>query len=370
MKVGRYDYAGQLAEDIDEILSQAREMLLAGRFVLTREVLAFEAELAAFLEVGHSRGVNSGTDALIVAMLALGIGPGDEVITQANTFNATVTAIRLVGATPVLVDAEEAGFTLDASALEAAISPRTRALMPVHLFGRPAPMEAVMALAQRHDLWVIEDAAQAIGARWRGIRVGGIGHLGCFSFHPSKNLAAAGDAGAVCARDPALDELVRQRKELGQLDQNVHEVPGLNSKIDSLQAIILSAKLRRLEDWNAERREIAAAYKARLADLPLRFQAEDPEEEHVWHLFQVRTDRRDALLAHLRAGGVDAVVRYPTPIHLQRAFRDQGWVAGQFPVAEQLADQLLCLPIRPGLQEAELDHVEATLRAFFGGGGG
>ena len=319
--------------------------------------------------MGWARGVNTGTDALIVALMALGVGPGDEVITQANTFNATAAAICLVGATPALVDVEAQGFTLDVDQLSAAITPRTRALMPVHLYGRPAPMDVVLALAARRGLWVVEDAAQAVGARWRGRRVGALGHAACFSFHPSKNLAAAGDAGAVVTDDADLAERLRQRKELGQCGQNVHAVVGLNSKIDAMQALVLSAKLPHLDDWNAERRRVAAAYRERLAGLPLGFQAEGEGEEHVYHLFQVRSDRRGALQAALRAAGVDAVVRYPTPIHLQGAFAHCGWRRGQFPVAERLADELLCLPMRPDLTDAEIDHVCDATRAFFGGAG-
>ena len=302
----------------------------------------------------------------LLPLLSLGIGPGDEVITQANTFNATVTSICLVGAKPVLIDVEEESFMLDTDQLADRVTEHTRALLPVHLYGRPAPMDAVLSIAEKKGIFVIEDAAQAVGARWRDRRVGKLGHIGCFSFHPSKNLAAAGDAGAVVTKDIDIDKQIRQRKELGQCGQNSHKVVGLNSKLDAMQALVLSAKLPFLDEWNDKRRKIAVAYRERLDDLPLRFQKESKDDEHVWHLFQVRTDQRDNLQRTLREAGVDAVVRYPTPIHLQPAFRNWGWRKGQFPVSEHLADELLCLPIRPDLTTREIDYVCEIIRKFFG----
>lgn len=366
MHVKRYNYTEQFGGDVEELLSRYRQLLLQGQYILTEDVKTFEQTFAGYLEMEHAQGVNSGTDALIVALLSLNIGPGDEVITQANTFYATVTAICMVGATPVLVDAEEEGFTLDHTQLEDAITTRTRALLPVHLYGRPAPMGSVLALAEKHGLFVIEDAAQAVGARWKNQRVGGLGDVGCFSFHPSKNLAAAGDGGAVVTNNADLNGKIHQFKELGQNGQNVHDVVGINSKLDAMQALVLSAKLPRLDVWNAQRREIAKAYRERLQDLPLRFQAESEDEEHVWHLFQVRTEKRDALLLFLRKAGIDATVRYPLPIHLQGAFQDRGWKKGQFPVSEKLASELLCLPIRPDLSDDEVEYVWEVTRNFFG----
>jgi dTDP-4-amino-4,6-dideoxygalactose transaminase len=367
MKVGRYNYPDQFGGDPGALLAQIGEMLLAGRSVLTTEVARFESDLAAMLDVRYVRGVNSGTDALILALRACGVEPGREVITQANTFHATVAAIRLCGARPVLVDAEERGFSLDARQLAAAITPRTAAVIPVHLYGKPAPMRAVMDHVRGRDIVVVEDAAQAIGASLDGRPVGALGTAACFSFHPSKNLSAAGDAGAVATSDDGVDARIRVLRELGQDGQNHHVAVGLNSKLDAIQAAVLSFKLPRLAAWTKRRQAAAAAYRERLAGLPLTFQEGEPGEEHVYHLFQIRTDRRDALLAHLRAAGIDAVVRYPTPIHLQPAFADEGWRPGQFPVAERLARELLCLPIRPDLTADEIDYVADTVRAFFGG---
>jgi dTDP-4-amino-4,6-dideoxygalactose transaminase len=365
MNVARYNYAHQLGADIDPLIADLRAMLVGGRYELTAEVRAFEAELAQYLGAKHVRGVNTGTDALVLALRALGIGPGDEVITQANTFHATVAAIHLVGAQPVLVDCDPRTFLIDKRQMQEAIGPKTRVLMPVHLYGKPTPMTDIIELAEARGLFVIEDAAQAIGARIEGRSAGTFGHFGCFSFHPSKNLSAAGDGGAVVPRDAELDEALRRQRELGQVGQNNHVVVGFNSKLDALQAKILSWKLPRLESWNEHRRTAAAWYRQLLAGVPVEFQARSEGEVHAWHLFQARTHRRDGLLAHLRERGIDAVIRYPTPIHLQPAFARYGWKAGQFPVAEALAKELLCLPIRPDISREEVTFVADSVREFF-----
>ena len=370
MKVARYNYAHQLGEDIDPLIADLRAMLVGGRYELTAEVKQFEAELARYLGARFVRGVNTGTDALVVALRALGIGRGDEVITQANTFHATVGAIELVGAEPVLVDVDPETFLIDKRQLREAIGPKTRVLMPVHLYGKPTPMADVVALAEERRLFVIEDAAQAIGARIEGQSVGTFGHYACFSFHPSKNLSAAGDGGAVISRNAELDEALRRQRELGQVGQNNHLVVGFNTKLDALQARILSWKLPRLEEWNEHRRKVAAWYRERLAGTPVTFQAHSEAETHVYHLFQIRTRERDALMAHLREREIDATIRYPTPIHLQPAFAGKGWKAGQFPVAEALSRELLCLPIRPDIGLDEVDYVAGCVREFFRRGHG
>jgi len=365
MKVGRYNYAHQLGDDIDPLMADLRAMLVGGRYELTAEVKQFEQQLAQFLGARFVRGVNTGTDALVIALRALGIGRGDEVITQANTFHATVGAIDLVGATPVLVDVDPQTFLIDRAQLRDAIGPRTRVLVPVHLYGKPTPMAEIVALAEERGLFVVEDAAQAIGARIEGQCVSTFGHFGCFSFHPSKNLAACGDGGAVVARNADLDEALRRQRELGQCGQNNHVVVGLNTKLDAIQARILSSKLPHVAGWNERRRKAAARYREKLAGLPLTFQAATDDETHVYHLFQIRTDQRDALVAYLREREIDVVVRYPTPIHLQPAFAKYGWREGQYPVAEALAKELCCLPIRPDISEAEIEYVAGCVRCFF-----
>jgi dTDP-4-amino-4,6-dideoxygalactose transaminase len=365
MKIERYNYPDQFGDDAAPLLADLRRLLESGQYILTPEVKRFEEAFARFLGARFVRGVNSGTDALILALLALGVGRGDEVITHANTFHATVAAILFAGATPVLVDACEDSFLMDATQVADAVTHRTRVLLPVHLYGKPTPMVPLLELAKKSGLHVVEDACQAHGAKFDGRCAGTFGVVGCFSFHPSKNLAAAGDAGAVVTDREDLDELIRRKRELGQSGQNHHVTVGLNTKLDALQACVLSWKLPRLDKWNACRRRVAAWYRERLHGLPLQFQSEDRREEHVYHLFQVRTERRDGLLAHLRSAGIDAVVRYPEPIHLQEAFADCGWKKGQFPVAERLAAELLCLPLRPDMSEGEVGYVAETVHSFF-----
>jgi dTDP-4-amino-4,6-dideoxygalactose transaminase len=364
MKVERYNYARQF-ENAEPLFAEIREMICSGRYILTEEVTRFEAEFARFVGTASAYGVNTGADALMIALRALDVGPNDEVITQANTFHATVAAIRHVGATPVLVDADEESFLIDEHQVESAITPRTRVILPVHLYGKPTPMSGLAALARKHGLSVVEDAAQAHGAEIEGRRVGSSGDFGCFSFHPSKNLAAAGDGGAITVNSDVLGGRVERLRALGQKRQNEHVVLGWNSKLDAVQARILSWKLPRLDAANDARRRIATLYRERLAQLPLRFQSVNPNERHVYHLFQIRTRQRDRLHVHLAQSGVDAVIRYPTPIHLQEAFADCGWRAGQFPVAEKLARELLCLPIRPDLTIEEVDYVCARVSDFF-----
>jgi dTDP-4-amino-4,6-dideoxygalactose transaminase len=367
LKINRYDYPAQFGESVDVLVSQLREMLLSGRYILTNEVRDFEKAYAEFLGVRHVRGVNSGTDAIVLTLLALGVKAGDEVITQANTFNATVSAIRMVGLTPVLVDAEEKSFLMDVSQVSDVLTPRTRVLIPVHLYGKPTPMETLVELTAHHGIHLVEDAAQAHGAKINGKKVGAFGIASCHSFHPSKNLAAAGDAGAVATDNDGLAQQLDMVRSLGQRAQNEHLVHGMNSKLDSVQAAILSWKLPHLDAWNAKRRMVAGWYRERLVGLPVSFQCGGHNEEHVYHLFQVRTDRRDALLKHLLKASVDAVVRYPTPIHLQPAFADCGWRPGQFPVAERLAKELLCLPIRSDMRPDDVDYVGDSIRSFFAG---
>jgi dTDP-4-amino-4,6-dideoxygalactose transaminase len=369
MRVERYNYPHQF-ENAESLFAELTEMIRSGRYILSEEVSRFEKEFAKFVGTARAYGVNTGTDALMIALGALGVGPGSEVITQANTFYATVAAIRHAGATPVLVDADENSFLMDEAQVVSAVTSRTRVILPVHLYGKPTPMAGLMALAQKHGLAVVEDAAQAHGAEISGQRVGSFGDFGCFSFHPSKNLAAAGDGGAITVNSDFLCRRVEQLRALGQRQQNDHVVLGWNSKLDAIQSRILSWKLPHLESANEARRRVADLYRERLTGLPLRFQASTPNERHVYHLFQVRTEHRDQLHSHLVKSGVDAVIRYPTPIHLQPAFRDCGWREGQFPVAERLSRELLCLPIRPDLKAGEVDYVCSCIEDFFMSCGG
>jgi dTDP-4-amino-4,6-dideoxygalactose transaminase len=366
-KVRRYDYAAQFGDDLDELVDDLKSILLSGEYILSEEVGRFESAFADFIGVRHARATNSGTDALIVGFRAVGIQPGDEIITHANTFYATVAAIVLAGGRPVLVDADDRSFLIDIEQAKSAVTGRTRALLPVHLYGKPTPMEPMLAIGRERDLLIVEDAAQAHGASIGGKRAGSFGTFAAFSFHPSKNLSAAGDAGALVTESDDLAHAVEAHRNLGQWVQNDHRLLGINSKMDAIQARVLFTKLKSLERWTSARNEVAQAYRELLHDLPVTFQSNDLGEVHAYHLFQVRTDRRDALAEHLRGLGIDVVVRYPTPIHLQPAFSEFGWRKGEFPVAERLAQELLCLPIRPDMPESEIVFVVNGVREYFGG---
>lgn len=365
MKVKRYDYAAQFGDRLPSLVADIECILNAGHYVLSDHVKRFEQAFASYLGSHHVIGVNSGTDALVLSLMCIGISQGDEVITQANTFHATAAAICLCGAKPVLVDVMDDSFQIDQQAALSAVTERTRAIIPVHLYGYPADLHELLAGARRHSVEIIEDAAQSHGARSNGKCTGTLGRLGCFSFHPSKNLAAAGDAGAISTNDELLAERLRQMRSLGQAAQNEHVRIGLNSKLDAIQAAVLLSKLDRLDEWNRQRQALASAYRERLEDTPVAFQRGANLDDCVFHLFQLRTNQRDRLHEHLRQHGIDAVIRYPTPIHLQPAFQEFGWRSGQFPVAERLANELLCLPIRPDMPLAEVDEVCETVRNFF-----
>ncbi|MFF8281392.1 DegT/DnrJ/EryC1/StrS family aminotransferase [Streptomyces albus] len=366
--VPKYRYPAQFAGGERELLDRIGEVLLRGGYVLGEEVAEFERRLAGYLGAAHTVGVNSGTDALILTLDALGIGPGDEVITVANSFHATAQAIARRGATPVYVDCRDDDFLMDLDLLPGAFTERTRAVILVHMFGRAADVPRAARLARDAGVTLVEDCAQAIGARSHGVRVGTASAAGCWSFAPSKNLAAAGDAGAVSVQDDALADRLRLLRHFGQPRQNQHDILGYNSRLDTLQALVLLHKLDRLDTWNARRATVAATYRERLAGLPLRFQ--DPGEEggHVYHLFQVCTEGetvRDGLLAHLTDSGIDAVVRYPVPLPRQPALAGPAADRHPCPVAEDLSRRTLCLPIRPDLDAAEIGHVCHAVTGYF-----
>lgn len=363
--VERYNYQHQVKGIRKQLFSALQNSLVAGKYILTDEVSVFEQELGHYVGSKHALGVNSGTDSLMLALTALSIGKGDEVITVANTFHATVLAILRTGAQPVLVDCEAQTYLMDINQVEAAISPRTKAIIVVHFCGKAVDMKPLLELADRYNLYIVEDACQAIGAKWQSRHVGSIGALGCFSFHPSKNLAAAGDAGAVVTSDLSVDRLLRKLRHFGQVEQNNHQLLGFNSKLDAIQALVLHYKLPFLDEWNVQRAKIAQDYRDRLAHLPLTFQTVDDKSSHVYHLFQIRTPVRDALLGYLRDKGIDAVIRYPVPIHLQPAFSQLEYKPGDFPVAEALAKECLCLPIRPDLTMKEVDYVVHMINEYF-----
>lgn len=348
-----------LQPEIDEAV---RSVLDSGWFVLGKSVSEFEKAFTDYCGAPFAIGVGNGTDALQLALMACGIGPGDEVITAPNSATFTALAISGVGARPTFVDIDPSTYNLDPDKLADAITPRTRAVIPVHLFGQPAPMDPIMELAKGRGLFVIEDAAQAHGARYQGRQVGTIGDLGCFSFYPSKNLGAYGDGGLVTTSDAELADRVRMLRHGGQKTRYDHRLLGMNSRLDELQAAILLAKLPHLETWNERRRHIAALYTAILSDTDLELPTEAAGGRHVYHLYVVRTPHRDALQQYLADRGIETAIHYPTPIHLQEAYRWLGLGPGSFPVAERLASQLLSLPIYPELTDSKVRRVADAIR--------
>lgn len=346
-----------------ELLEAMGRVLQRGDFILGEELQRFEREFAAFCRVPHCVGVANGTDALHLALLAGGVGAGDEVITCTHTFIATVVAIHQVGARPVLVDCDPLTYTIDVAAVERAITPRTKALLPVHLYGQPAAMDPLNELARRHRLLMLEDACQAHGAEYQGRRCGTLGDLAAFSFYPGKNLGAYGDGGAVTTAREDLADRVRLLRNYGQRVKNEHTCKGVNSRLDTLQAAILRVKARRLEAWNEARRHAAARYDALLAGTGLVTPKAAPYARHVYHLYVVQTSERAALQRRLDAAKIAHGIHYPTPVHLQPAFADLGYGPGSFPVAEALAPRILSLPMFPELQEAQLQRVATACRS-------
>jgi dTDP-4-amino-4,6-dideoxygalactose transaminase len=358
------DLAIQWREVADDVRAEYEEVFARSAFSHGPYVERFEQEIADYLGVPHAVAVNSGTSALHLAVLASGLGPGDEVLVPAHTFIATLWGPLYAGATPVLCEVEEATGNIDVDDAARRVSPRTRAIIPVHLYGQPADMDAVGALAQRHDLVVIEDTAQAIGARWNGRAVGTIGRFGCFSFYPGKNLGAAGEGGLVTAHDQAQAARLRSLRSHGQAERYIHTEIGYNYRMDGLQAVVLRHKLRHLERWTARRRELAERYRRSLAGLPLIVPGIQ-HQDHVWHLFVVRTPQRDALRAWLTAAGIETGLHYPVPNHRQPCLQHLAMARQSFPVAENWASHGLSLPLFYGMTDAQLNRVAEAVRAFF-----
>ena len=341
---------------IDEVLENTT-------YILGPSVADFEKRFAVYSGARYGIGVNSGTSALQLALLAAGIGPGDEVITTPLTFVATAAAIRYTGAVPVFVDVEPETLTIDVNRIEAAITPRTRAILPVHLYGHPADLDPILEIAQRHGLKVIEDCAQAHGALYKGRPVGGIGDFGCFSFYPSKNLGAFGEGGLVTTNDSAGDKKLRMMRDWGQEVKNRHEIEGFNMRLEGLQGAVLGVKLRHLENWNEKRREHARFYTRRLDGSGLKLPVEKSYAVPVYHLYVVRTEERDAFQEALGGQGIHTGAHYPIPVHLQQAHADLGYSRGAFPVAEKAADTVISLPMFPELTEEQRDSVVTAVYA-------
>ena len=354
---------GRLRPQIDAAIDR---VLRRGWFILGEEGEAFEAEWAAYCGTAHAVGVGNGTDALHLALRAAGIGPGDEVVIPALTATFTALGVSLAGAIPVVADVDPVRYTLDPLAFEAALTPRTAAVIPVHLYGCPADMEPILAIARRHGLFVLEDAAQAHGARYRGTRAGALADAAAFSFYPSKNLGAYGDAGAVTTSDAGLADKVRMLRHGGQRTTYQHELLGTNSRLDEIQAAILRTKLPHLDSWNRRRRSLAARYGNCLpGGVELALPSTPEEVEHVYHLYVVRTGMRDALRDYLTGAGVGTGIHYPRPVHQQPAYAGLRSTPGCCPNAEGAVKEILSLPLFPQLSGGEVEQVGRLVRFFY-----
>jgi dTDP-4-amino-4,6-dideoxygalactose transaminase len=352
--VGLFDQYQTIKPEIDAAI---QNIINNSSFVGGAEVRGFENDFAAYCEAKACVGVGNGTDALYLTLRALGIGPGDEVITVAHTFIATSEAISMTGATPIFIDVLDNTMLMDPSLIEPAITPRTKAIVPVHLYGQSCDMDAIMEIARKHGLKVVEDAAQAHGGRWRGQRVGSIGDAATFSFYPGKNLGAFGDAGAVVSQDEELIEHVRMLANHGRLEKYTHKMEGVNSRLDAMQAAILRVKLRHLDEWNSKRRAHADYYLDSLSQSEFRPQAVDPRAEPVWHLFVVRVAERESLQKRLKDEGIATGVHYPVPLHVQPAYHHRQISLGSLPVTEAAASQVVSLPMYPELSQAQLELI-------------
>lgn len=360
------DLGGAYRELKSDIDGATARVAASGWFIGGAEVSAFETAFADFTQSDQCIGVANGLDALHLALRAMDVGVGDEVIVSTNTFIATWLAVSAVGATPVPVEPDPGTHNLDPARIEAAITPRTRVIMPTHLYGQPADMDPILDIARAHGLRVIEDGAQAHGARYKGKRVGGHGDVVTWSFYPGKNLGAMGDGGAATTNDPDLAARMRTLGNYGSSRKYVNDVKGVNSRLDPMQAAILAAKLPHLDEWNARRGAIAARYGDRLGDTGLTLPHVPNWADSAWHLYVVQTPRRDALVRALDAAGVQTLVHYPIPPHLQGAYADMGLGEGSFPIAERLADEVLSLPIGPHMTMEQADRVADAIVEWAG----
>lgn len=365
MKVPFLDLKAQFLELQDEFDAAYRRVMDSGWYILGKELEAFEAEFAEYCQVKHCIGVGNGLDALHLILRASGIGPGDEVIVPSNTYIATWLAVTYSGATPVPVEPEQQTYNIDPSCIESAITERTKAIMPVHLYGQPADMDRINDVAIRHSLKVFEDSAQAHGAKYKGRRTGGLGNAAGFSFYPGKNLGAFGDGGAITTNDAALADKIRVLRNYGSQIKYHHEIKGYNSRLDELQAAFLRVKLSKLDEWNERRRIVARTYLQHLAAVPNLTLPFAPEwAEPVWHLFVVRYSHREALQKIMTEAGIATMIHYPVPPHLQTAYAEQASFAGSFPISENMALEVLSLPMGPSMTSVQTAAVVGTVTNF------
>lgn len=365
MKISFLELARQHESVKHEVEAAIGRVFSRAWFVLGEELEAFEQEFAGYLGAQHGVGVGSGTEALHLALLAGGVEPGDEVITVANTAVPTISAISFANAVPKFVDIDPRTFTMNVHNVEAAITPRTKVLLPVHLYGQPADVAPLLALARQYDLRVIEDACQAHGALYGDRKTGTVGDAGCFSFYPSKNLGACGDGGFVCTNNPEIEQRLRLLRNYGQTRRYYHATKGFNSRLDELQAAILRAKLPELDNWNSRRRRLAQEYHRLLDGLPVTLPEIASWGKHVFHLYVIRAPQRDQLCSYLAEHGIQTIIHYPIPVHLQEAYRDLELPPGSLPQTELAAQEILSLPLYPEISENEITAVAAAVRTFY-----
>jgi len=366
MKVPFLELKAQYETIKDEISIVIQKVLESTAFAGGPFVKAFEDAFAEFCQSKSCVGVGNGTDALWAALIAFGVGPGDEVITVPNTFIATAEAISFCGAKPVFADIEQKTYNMDPDLLEHAITPRTKAIIPVHLFGHMADMDPIMRIAKKHNLFVIEDASQAHGAEYRGRKAGSIGDIGCFSFYPGKNLGAYGEAGAVVTNDQALADKVRMFRDHGQSKKYYHDMIGWNARMDGIQGAVLGVKLKYLPGWTEARRKNAAIYNQLISTVNgIKTPVESENAKHVYHIYPILVKNRDALIAHLDKQGISCGIHYPVPVHLTEAYRFLDYKQGDFPVAERCADQLVSLPMYPELNRDQIKYVVDSIAEFY-----
>ena len=365
MKIPFLDLKTQYKQIEHEVMPMITAAMAEGAFIGGEQVSGFEEEFAKFCDSKYCVGVNSGTDALRFALMAIGVGPGDEVITVPNTFIATTEAISQVGAKPVFVDIFPDTCNMDASNIEEKISKNTKAIIPVHLYGQPADMDKILSIAQQNSIAVIEDACQAHGAHYKNKSAGSMGSVGCFSFYPGKNLGAFGEGGAIVTQDEAIAQKIRMIRDHGQRKKYFHDLEGYNGRLDAIQAGVLRIKLKRLGDWNKLRRQNAAYYTELLSNVPsVTLPVEAEFARSVYHLYVILVDDRDGLQNHLNSKGVASGLHYPLPLHLQKAYDHLGYKKGDFPVAENIAGRLLSLPMYPELTREQIEYVVESIKEF------
>ncbi|MFB3918622.1 MAG: DegT/DnrJ/EryC1/StrS family aminotransferase [Candidatus Velamenicoccus archaeovorus] len=363
MHIPFIDLPGQYRQSKKVITREINKLFVRGDFILGESVKDFERSFAAYIRSPYALGVNSGTDALFLGLLGLGVGRGDEVIVPAYTYIASAFAVTYTGARPVFADIDETTFNIDPQAIEHAITKRTKVIMPVHLYGQAADMGPIRDIARKHGLRVIEDTAQAHGAQYLGHKVGAIGDIGAFSFYPTKNLGAFGDAGLIATSNGQLYKKLKKLRDYGRISKYVHGSVGFNSRLDSVQAVFLNAKLRHLDAWNQKRISVARMYNKYLGDIPgIRLPGEARYGKHVYHIYAIRVKNRDRILEGLVSAGVSAAVHYPVPLHLQPVYRSLGYRRGDFPVAERVCRDVLCLPIHPHITKKQITYVAQTLK--------